>query len=136
MGKVGGHILSMSNRLVNNHCQQERTKDQKSAIVIFGQCRELSQGSAEKRDTSAHPPLLLALVSSPSSLLTIGKPAALPGRATGSPQPACGLQTFFGRAGVAAERPGPRGPSEAALSPRAPPVPPHLPSFFVLCCHV
>lgn len=75
------------------------------------------------------PPLLLALVSSPSSLLTIGKPAALPGRATGSPQPACGLQTFFGRAGVAAERPGPRGPSEAALSPRAPPVPPHLPSF-------
>lgn len=32
--RVGGHILSMSNRLVNNHCQQERTKDQKSAIVI------------------------------------------------------------------------------------------------------
>lgn len=37
--KGGGHILSMSNRLVNNHCQQERTKDQKSAIVIFGQWR-------------------------------------------------------------------------------------------------
>lgn len=55
-------------------------------------------------------PLLLALVSSPSSLLTIGKPAALPGRATGSPQPACGLQTFFGRAGVAAERPALVGP--------------------------
>lgn len=36
-GKGGGHILSMSNRLVNNHCQQECTKDQKSAIVIFGQ---------------------------------------------------------------------------------------------------
>lgn len=35
--KGGGHILSMSNRLVNNHCQQECTKDQKSAIVIFGQ---------------------------------------------------------------------------------------------------
>lgn len=35
--RVGGHILSMSNRLVNNHCQQECTKDQKSAIVIFGQ---------------------------------------------------------------------------------------------------
>lgn len=32
--RVGGHILSMSNRLVNNHCQQEHTKDQKSAIVI------------------------------------------------------------------------------------------------------
>ena len=38
-GKGGGHILSMSNRLVNNHCQQEHTKDQKSAIVIFGQWR-------------------------------------------------------------------------------------------------
>lgn len=35
--KGGGHILSMSNCLVNNHCQQECTKDQKSAIVIFGQ---------------------------------------------------------------------------------------------------
>lgn len=76
---------------------------------------------------SAPPPLSLALVSSLSFLLTIGKPAALPGRATGSPQSAYGLQTFFGRAGVAAERPGPRGPSEAALSPRAPPH--HYPPF-------
>lgn len=36
-GTGGGHILSMSNRLVNNHCQQDWTKDQKSAIVTFGQ---------------------------------------------------------------------------------------------------
>lgn len=36
-GKGGGHILTMSDRFVNNHRQQDRTKDQKTAIVIFGQ---------------------------------------------------------------------------------------------------
>lgn len=141
----------MSNRLVNNHCQQECTKDQKSAIVIFGQCQWALTRLGWKKDTGSpalpsrcrdpphpHPLLLLALVSSLSSLLTIGKPAALPERATGSPQSACGLQTFFGRAGVAAEHPGPRGPSEAAMSPQAPLPTPCLPTSlpFLYCVAV
>lgn len=55
--RVGGHILSMSNRLVNNHCQQELTKDQKSAIVIFGQCRWALTSFGWKKDTGSpvHP---------------------------------------------------------------------------------
>lgn len=70
--RVGGHILSMSNRLVNNHCQQECTKDQKSAIVIFGQWQGALIRPGWKRDnTSPVPrrlPPLLSLASSLSSL--------------------------------------------------------------------
>lgn len=137
-GKGGGHILSMSNRLVNNHCQQECTKDQKSAIVIFGQWRVALIRLGWKRNTTSpsFPPFSsLWLPLCPLwALLTIGKPAALPGRATGSPQSACGLQTFFGRASVAAESLGRCGPSEAAAPPRAPCLPTSLP--FLYCVHM
>lgn len=64
----------------------------------------------------------------------MGKPAALPGRATGSPQPACRLQTFFGRASVAVESQGPCGPCEAA-PPRAPHAFPP-PFLFLYCVHM
>lgn len=60
--------------------------------------------------------------------------AALPGKATGSPQSVCGLQTFFGRDSVAPESRSPCGPYRLRHCLRPPGIPTSL--SFLYCFHM
>ncbi|CAB1416724.1 unnamed protein product [Pleuronectes platessa] len=78
----------MSNCLVNNHCQQECTKDQKSAIVIFGQWR-WSSHKARLRKGQHSPPSTSAPAAAASPTLALSPASSLSSLSAADNREAC-----------------------------------------------